>query len=107
MLPRTWAVVSFFTSLTVPRSLPAQTLPPTRQDNVVQTFHGVSVVEPYKWLEDAASSETRKWLAAEDSYARRLLDVRPERAQIETAIGKLLRHDRIGFPLLRGYDYFF
>jgi prolyl oligopeptidase len=106
MLSRTcpeFRLVAFLGTL---MSLAAQ-LPPTRQDNVLQTFHGVSIVEPYKWLEDSASPETRNWLAAENSYAHQLLDSQPERKQIETRMDEMLRHDRIGFPLLRGDYYFF
>jgi len=36
--------------------------PPTRQDDVQETLHGVTVPDPYRWLEDQESSETRAWI---------------------------------------------
>jgi len=41
----------------------AQVRPPvTRQDNVSQTFHGVTIVDPYRWLEIGSSGATRAWI---------------------------------------------
>ena len=34
-------------------------MPVTRVDNVSETLHGVSITDPYRWLENQYSSETR------------------------------------------------
>jgi len=44
------------------------TPPPTRQDNVRETIHGVEIIDPYRWLEDQQSEETRNWVAEENAY---------------------------------------
>jgi prolyl oligopeptidase len=38
--------------------------PPTRRDNVREVLHGVEIVDPYRWLEDDESPETRAWIDA-------------------------------------------
>src|SRR5438105_7767408 len=48
--------------------------PPTRRDSVVEKIHGVLVPDPYRWLEDSKSSETRAWTDAKNRYTRHLLD---------------------------------
>lgn len=89
-------------------SLCAQVKPPvTRQDNVPQTFHGVTIVDPYHWLEDGASSTTRAWIGQQNAYAHALLDTQPVRTAISARLAQMLRHDHLGGPELRGGYYFF
>jgi prolyl oligopeptidase len=48
--------------------------PPARVDPLVETLHGVPVADPYRWLEDAESEETKAWVAAQNALTRALLD---------------------------------
>ena len=43
--------------------------PPARRTGLVEQVAGHSVADPYRWLEDADSDESRAWLAAEDVLA--------------------------------------
>src|SRR5262249_44349628 len=43
----------------------APPVPPTRQDNFRETIHGVEIIDPYRWLEDQDSPETRQWIDAQ------------------------------------------
>src|SRR5438445_12572555 len=58
------------------------TPPPTRQDNVREVLHGVEIVDPYRWLEDQASPETRAWIEAQNRYTLGVLDGTPWRGAI-------------------------
>jgi prolyl oligopeptidase len=88
-------------------SMSAQQLPVARIDNFHETFHGQDLVDPYHWLEDSGSVETRKWIDAENVYAHKLLDAQSVRKQISTRLTEMTRHDHIGSPRLRsGYYYF-
>ncbi|HEX2656616.1 MAG TPA: hypothetical protein VHU40_00020, partial [Polyangia bacterium] len=44
--------------------------PPTRRDPVVETLHGETVADPYRWLEDGTSPEVDAWTAAQTAYLR-------------------------------------
>ena len=98
------------TILVVASSLSAvaqQTPPTTRVDNFRESFHGVELTDPYHWLEDSASPETRQWINEQNSYARGLLDPLPIRKEIKQRLTEMLRHDEMGGPTQRnGYYYF-
>ena len=48
--------------------------PPARVDPLVETLHGVRVADPYRWLEDPGSAETRAWVEAQNELTRSMLD---------------------------------
>ena len=49
---------------------------PARRDETQDNYHGTIVVDPYRWLEDAASEETQAWSEAQNALARAYLDAR-------------------------------
>jgi prolyl oligopeptidase len=57
---------------------------------VTEVLHGVSVTDPYRWLEDQDSPQTRSWLDAQTQYTRAYLDSIPGREQIRERIRELL-----------------
>ena len=61
--------------------------PETRKDTTVDVLHGVSVPDPYRWLEDQQSPETRAWLQGLIGYTRSVVDAVPQRAAMVTRIG--------------------
>ena len=62
----------------------------TRRDDVVDILHGVAVADPYRWLEDGDSPETRQWVAAQNAATRSMLDALPARESIHAALDRLL-----------------
>jgi prolyl oligopeptidase len=81
--------------------------PVARVDNVTETIHGVQITDPYRWLEDQNSPETRAWIDAENEYTQSIFDSMPGRDQIHQRIEKLLKIDTVGAPAVRGGRYFF
>ena len=39
---------------------------------VEEQVQGHKIVDPYRWLEDANSTETKQWVSEQDGYTRRL-----------------------------------
>jgi prolyl oligopeptidase len=65
--------------------------PPTPKQPVKETYHGVTVTDDYRWLEDDASPEVKRWVADQNAFSRRYLDAIRERPSIAKEVGELLR----------------
>ena len=63
-----------------------KTPPNTRQDNYREILHGVEIVDPYRWLEDQNSAETREWINAQNEYTQSLLANHSSRQSIKYRI---------------------
>ena len=81
--------------------------PAARVDSTVDVLHGVSVPDPYRWLEDQQSPETRAWIDAENACTRAALDKVPGRAQIAARLAALMKVESFGLPIERRGLYFF
>ena len=77
---------------------PTPAPPPTRVDNVREVIHGTVVVDPYRWLEDQQSPETRAWIDAQNKYTRSLLDSWPGRAALQKCLTELMKVEEIEVP---------
>ena len=72
-----------------------------------ETIHGVEIVDPYRWLEDQQSEETRNWVAAENAYTHSLLDGLPIRPKAYQRLLQMADHDSQGAPYKENGYYFF
>jgi prolyl oligopeptidase len=72
-----------------------------------ETFHGVRIVDNYRWLEDGATPETQKWVSAELAYTRTILDPLPGRDAIHKRLTDLLSIGSISTPEIGGKYYFY
>ncbi len=86
--------------------MPRWAYPSTRQADVVDEYHGVKVADPYRWLEDDNSPDTKAWVDAENAvtfgYLRRI----PELGAIRARLTKLWNYERYGVPVKQGGRYF-
>ena len=57
--------------------------PDTQRGNVVDTYHGTRVPDPYRWLEDLDAPETQAWIEAENKITERYLAKCPARPKIK------------------------
>ncbi|HXN18404.1 MAG TPA: prolyl oligopeptidase family serine peptidase [Candidatus Binatus sp.] len=81
--------------------------PPTRVSDVQETIHGVVVSDPYRWLEDQNSPETRAWIDAQNACTQNLLKTLPGDAAISKRLAELIKVDTILLPVERGGRYFY
>jgi prolyl oligopeptidase len=81
--------------------------PASRCGDVVDVLHGVEVPDPYRWLEDLDSEETRAWIEAQNKLTFDYLDQIPARNRIRERITALWDYEKVGIPQKRGGRYFF
>lgn len=73
--------------------------PEARIDGATDVYHGVTVPDPYRWLEDNDSPETRKWIEGQNNLKNKFLESSPELDAISRKLETLLRVPQIDFPL--------
>ncbi len=72
--------------------------PTTRTVEHVDTYHGTTVPDPYRWLEDDMSAETAKWVEAQNRVTFAYLERIPFRAQLKTRLERLYDYPRYAGP---------
>jgi len=82
--------------------------PPVAESKpIADLFHGTKVIDNYRWLEDAGSAATQKWVGEENAYTRALLDPLPGREAIRKRLTDLLAIGSITPPVIAGKHYFY
>lgn len=82
--------------------------PIARIDTTVQdNYHGTTVRDPYRWLEDDRSAETAAWVAAENDVTQDYLAQIPFRDRIKERLTQLYDYPKEGTPFRVGEYYFF
>ncbi|HKP81619.1 MAG TPA: prolyl oligopeptidase family serine peptidase [Pyrinomonadaceae bacterium] len=81
--------------------------PPARKSDQVDDYHGVKVADPYRWLEDLDSEETRNWVEAENKLSFGYLAAIPERSMLKERLTKLWNFEKYGIPFKEGNRYFY
>lgn len=76
----------------------ATNYPATRSGEHVDTYHGVAVSDPYRWLEDLDSAETKAWVAAQNEHTDAALAKMPEVATVRQRLTQLWNYERHGLP---------
>lgn len=81
--------------------------PVTARTNVVDDYFGTPVEDPYRWLEDDNSAETKAWVEAQNAVTFGYLSAIPSRGAIKERMTRLLNYERTGLPYRRGGRYFY
>jgi prolyl oligopeptidase len=85
--------------------------PITARVNVSDRYNGVTVEDPYRWLEDLNSPQTRQWVEAENKLAKPRLESIPHRTWLKQRLTALWNYERFGVPVKRrgqsGASYFY
>jgi prolyl oligopeptidase len=74
------------------------TYPKTKKIEFTDTYHGMKVPDPYRWLEDDNSAETKEWVKAENEVTHAYLDAIPFRNKIRERLEKIWNFPRYGTP---------
>ncbi len=85
----------------------ALTYPKARHVAQVDDYHGVKVPDPFRWLEEDDSEETKAWVEAENKVTFGYLEKIPRRKAIKERLRRLWNFERYGVPFKEGGRYFF
>lgn len=98
----------------VAEQLPAQTVPnppltyPTApRGTQVDDYHGTSIADPYRWLEDVDSPATKAWVEAQNRLTDSFLATIPQRAAIRNRLTRLWNYARYSAPFKENDRYFY
>ena len=81
--------------------------PDTAKGTQVDDYHGTKVADPYRWLEDANSEQTKAWVESENKLTFDFLRQIPSRDRIEKRVTQLWNYEKYGVPDKEGGRYFF
>ena len=80
--------------------------PDTRKVAQTDDYHGVAVADPYRWLEDDNSAETKAWVRAQNEVSEKFFASIPQRAAIRKLYTELYNYEKFGMPRKEGKRYF-
>lgn len=83
------------------------TYPDTRKVDTVDNYHGKKIADPYRWLEDDHSDETKAWVTEENKVTQAYLAGIPFRDTIKQRLEALWNYPRYGSPFREGAYYYF
>ena len=82
--------------------------PETHKGDVVDDYFGKEVADPYRWLEDDMSTETKDWVIAENKVTNDYLSKIPFREKIYNRLEKVWNYEKVSSPSVHGdYTYFY
>src|SRR5689334_6755479 len=72
--------------------------PHTRKGDVVEDYHGTKIADPYRWLEDDNSPETKAWVEAQNKVTFGYLATIPGRDRIKDRLTKIWNYEKFTAP---------
>ncbi|MGY2717661.1 prolyl oligopeptidase [Thermostichus sp. MS-CIW-19] len=82
--------------------------PPSHPDpTVVDFYHGQGVPDPYRWLEDLDSEQTRAWIEAQNRLTFDYLQRIPARQRLLERLRQLWNYEKYSQPFKEGNRYFY
>ncbi|HEY1403294.1 MAG TPA: hypothetical protein VGB05_04145, partial [Pyrinomonadaceae bacterium] len=81
--------------------------PATKRVEQVDDYHGTKVADPYRWLEDLDTADTKAWVEAQNRLTDAYLAGIPARQKIKERLTKLWNFERYGIPYREGNRYFY
>jgi len=80
--------------------------PATRKVEQTDSYHGTSVADPYRWLEDDHGADTKAWVQAQNAVTEQFLAAMPQRLPVRRLYTELYNFEKFGLPFKEGGRYF-
>ncbi|WP_461536634.1 prolyl oligopeptidase family serine peptidase [Spongorhabdus nitratireducens] len=86
----------------------APVYPASLKQNIVDDYFGTKVSDPYRWLEDDRSDQTRQWVRAQNEVTQSYFGQIPYRSKIQHLLQDLMDYEKVLTPFVEGdYTYFY
>jgi prolyl oligopeptidase len=76
--------------------------PESRRDAQVDDYHGTTVADPYRWLENPDSPETKAWVEAQNKLTFSYLAQIPQRDRLQQRLTQLWNYEKYSAPFKQG-----
>lgn len=80
--------------------------PATKKDSTVDNYFGHKIADPYRWLENDTSAETKKWVDAQNKITNNYLAQIPYRDNIKKRLTEIWNYPKESAPFKVGEYYF-
>ena len=107
MRTKNFCFILFCMILTVNVSAQRLKYPNTKTVNQTDDYFGTKVSDPYRWLEDLDSAETKSWVEAQNKLTFSYLNTIPNRAKIKSRLTELWNYEKYSAPFKEGGKYFY
>lgn len=91
----------------IPAAAASLAYPAARRGTQTDDYHGTKVSDPYRWMEDIDSPETRSWVAAQAELSREFLDSIAGRASMTQQLKDIWNFERWTPPVRHGENWFY
>ena len=82
--------------------------PETKTVDTIDTYFGVEVKDPYRWLEDDRSDETEAWVKDQNQNTYSYLEQIPFKDELKERLSEIWDYEKISAPFKEGdYAYFY
>ena len=81
--------------------------PAARKSDQVDDYFGTKVADPYRWLEDDNSEETKNWVTEENIVTQNYLQKIPFRDSIKNKLRDMWNYEKYSSPFKKGVYYYF
>src|SRR6187549_233613 len=81
--------------------------PMTRKENVIDSYHGKNINDPYRWLENDTATEVKAWVTAQNDVTQNYLKQIPYRDKIRARLTDIFNYERFSAPMRIGDKYLF
>jgi prolyl oligopeptidase len=101
-------VLAFYAcNTTTNRKMISVNYPETKKVDTVDKYFGTEIKDPYRWLEDDMSEETKAWVDSQNNVTFGYLEQIPFRSKIKERLEKLWNYERVSAPSKHGEYYYF
>ena len=81
--------------------------PITASDNTIENYHGDSLADPYRWMEDDTASKVEEWVKNQNEVTSAYLSKIPYRNEIKKRYEELFNYTKMSSPRKAGQYYFY